>query len=85
MEFLMVIHILQESDYPTVMLAIIIPYGTPFLHRFFDTIISFDYPKERIHIFLYNAVSSRPFGGRFFEELISKIEKISIFNHLCRD
>lgn len=39
-----------------VLIALFIEYPTPFLEEFFDKILSHNYPKEKIHIFVHNRV-----------------------------
>lgn len=50
--------ILQENSYPVVVIAIFIDKPTPFLKEFFDDVFNQTYPKNRVYLFVYNAVSN---------------------------
>lgn len=42
---------------PKVTIGIFIIKPTPFLEEFFDSILALEYPREKLSIFIYNAVS----------------------------
>nr|CAH7738852.1 unnamed protein product [Callosobruchus chinensis] len=46
---------------PLVYLAIFIEMNTPFLEECLQKVYNLDYPKERIHLFIHNAVSQIPY------------------------
>lgn len=48
--------ILKDEELPTVMMAVFIEQATPFLEEFLDQIVTTDYPKDKIHLFLRNNV-----------------------------
>ncbi|KXJ12678.1 Procollagen-lysine,2-oxoglutarate 5-dioxygenase 3 [Exaiptasia diaphana] len=45
-----------DNELPTVMMAIFIPYATPFMPEFFKKIEKIDYPKKRIDLYIHNMV-----------------------------
>ncbi|XP_026467290.1 procollagen-lysine,2-oxoglutarate 5-dioxygenase 2-like [Ctenocephalides felis] len=47
---------LKEGQFPTVGLSIFIEKPTPFLEEFFDNVLTLNYPKENIHVFIHNTV-----------------------------
>ncbi|RZF36466.1 hypothetical protein LSTR_LSTR009562 [Laodelphax striatellus] len=46
----------DEDDYPEVLLAVFVSVPTPFIEEFFQKIENLDYPKKKIHLFMYNMV-----------------------------
>lgn len=44
------------SSLPTVTMALFIEKATPFLNEYFETIAALDYPKDRVDLFVHNAV-----------------------------
>ncbi|XP_003379365.1 procollagen-lysine,2-oxoglutarate 5-dioxygenase 3 [Trichinella spiralis] len=44
----------NENDFPFVVLACFINSGTPFLDKYFESILRLDYPKSRIGIVIFN-------------------------------
>ncbi|XP_039278780.1 procollagen-lysine,2-oxoglutarate 5-dioxygenase [Nilaparvata lugens] len=46
----------DENDYPEVLLAVFISVPTPFMEEFFQKLENLDYPKKKIHLFMYNMV-----------------------------
>lgn len=48
---------IKKDQWPTVYLALFIELNTPFIEGFFKKIYKLDYPKEKIHLFIHNAVS----------------------------
>ncbi|KRX98982.1 Procollagen-lysine,2-oxoglutarate 5-dioxygenase, partial [Trichinella pseudospiralis] len=44
----------SENDFPFVVLACFINSGTPFLDKYFESILRLDYPKSRIGIVIFN-------------------------------
>lgn len=47
---------LQESDYPTVLIALFVEQATPFLREFFQRVALLDYPKDKIDVYVHNNV-----------------------------
>ncbi|XP_050683668.1 procollagen-lysine,2-oxoglutarate 5-dioxygenase isoform X2 [Leptidea sinapis] len=47
---------LEEEELPQVMLGVFIEQPTPFLEEFLNSILDFDYPKNKIQLFLHNNV-----------------------------
>ncbi|MCI4381112.1 hypothetical protein PGIGA_G00248030 [Pangasianodon gigas] len=45
---------LKESEYPGVVIGIFIQQPTPFLTVFFERLLSLQYPKNRLKLFIYN-------------------------------
>lgn len=45
---------LVEDDLPNVFMALFVEKPTPFLPEFFDAIYELDYPKDSLHLFIYN-------------------------------
>lgn len=48
---------LKESEYPGVVIGIFIQQPTPFLTVFFERLLSLQYPKKRLKLFIYNQES----------------------------
>lgn len=48
--------VLNDEELPTITIAIFIEKATPFLEEFFDNVLTIDYPKKQINVFLHNAV-----------------------------
>lgn len=48
----------DPKDFPIVTIGIFITNPTPFLQEYFDSILALEYPKDKLHIFLYNNVSN---------------------------
>ncbi|TTH08281.1 Procollagen-lysine,2-oxoglutarate 5-dioxygenase 1 [Bagarius yarrelli] len=48
---------LKESEYPGVVIGIFIQQPTPFLTVFFERLLSLQYPKNRLKLFIYNQES----------------------------
>jgi procollagen-lysine,2-oxoglutarate 5-dioxygenase len=46
----------QESDYPSVLVAIFVESATPFIREFFQRVAALDYPKDRIDVYVHNNV-----------------------------
>lgn len=49
----------DEADLPVVALGLFIPKPTPFLREYFESILALDYPRNKLHVFLYNNVSTQ--------------------------
>ncbi|CAG9863076.1 unnamed protein product [Phyllotreta striolata] len=47
---------LPSKDVPVVLIALFIEHNTPFLEEFLNKIHNLQYPKERIHLFIHNAM-----------------------------
>lgn len=47
----------NRSRWPLVYLALFVEINTPFLEEQMEKIYKLDYPKERMHLFVHNAVS----------------------------
>lgn len=48
----------SNANYPSVLIAIFIESPTPFLEEQLLKVHDLEYPKERIHLFIHNAVSA---------------------------
>ncbi|XP_033115227.1 procollagen-lysine,2-oxoglutarate 5-dioxygenase 1-like [Anneissia japonica] len=48
------LHNVEEEDLPQVLMAIFIEQATPFIAQFFDGVLSLDYPKNKIDLFIHN-------------------------------
>lgn len=48
--------LLQESEYPGVVIGIFIQQPTPFVTVFFERLLRLQYPKNRLKLFIYNQV-----------------------------
>ncbi|XP_060516799.1 procollagen-lysine,2-oxoglutarate 5-dioxygenase isoform X2 [Cylas formicarius] len=46
----------KPSQWPTVFLSVFIELDTPFIEAFFQKIYKLDYPKDKIHLFIHNAM-----------------------------
>lgn len=46
----------KQDNLPKVTIAITITKATPFLEEFFDSIYAFEYPKDKLNLFIYNDV-----------------------------
>ncbi|VDO05362.1 unnamed protein product [Rodentolepis nana] len=60
---------LKPSEYPVVMLSVFIVRPTPFLQPFFDRLSKLDYPKNRIHLTTFCAISEHQ---KLVDEFIDK-------------
>ncbi|XP_050309615.1 procollagen-lysine,2-oxoglutarate 5-dioxygenase isoform X2 [Anthonomus grandis grandis] len=47
---------IKRDEWPTVLLALFVEMNTPFLEGFFKKIHQLEYPKNRIHLFVHNAM-----------------------------
>ncbi|KAK1157360.1 procollagen-lysine,2-oxoglutarate 5-dioxygenase 1-like isoform X2 [Acipenser oxyrinchus oxyrinchus] len=45
---------LEESEYPLVLIGVFIHQPTPFVTVFFERLLNFKYPKDRLQLFIYN-------------------------------
>lgn len=54
----MCVFLLQESEYPLVLIAIFIQQPTPFVEVFFERLLRLQYPKNRLKLFIYNQVTA---------------------------
>uniref|UniRef100_A0A8C8CBF9 procollagen-lysine 5-dioxygenase n=1 Tax=Oncorhynchus tshawytscha TaxID=74940 RepID=A0A8C8CBF9_ONCTS len=48
----------QLKEYPTVMVGVFIEQPTPFLSQFFQRLVTLDYPKDKLNVFVHNNVSN---------------------------
>lgn len=46
-----------KQEYPSVLVGVFIEKPTPFLPEFFQRLLSLDYPKNKIKVFIHNNVS----------------------------
>uniref|UniRef100_A0A674B1B8 procollagen-lysine 5-dioxygenase n=1 Tax=Salmo trutta TaxID=8032 RepID=A0A674B1B8_SALTR len=44
----------QLKEYPTVMVGVFIEQPTPFLSQFFQRLVTLDYPKHKLNVFVHN-------------------------------
>lgn len=49
-----------KQEYPSVLVGVFIEKPTPFLPEFFQRLLSLDYPKEKMKVFIHNNVSVSP-------------------------
>lgn len=54
----------HKQQYPSVLVGVFIEKATPFLPEFFQHLLSLDYPKDKITVFIHNSVSICPDGER---------------------
>ncbi|KRY86905.1 Procollagen-lysine,2-oxoglutarate 5-dioxygenase [Trichinella pseudospiralis] len=59
-----------ENDFPFVVLACFINSGTPFLDKYFESILRLDYPKSRIGIVIFNRVEPHAVKVEHFVNLM---------------
>lgn len=48
---------LSDSEKPTVLVSLFIEGATPFLEEQLEKVAALEYPKNRMHVFIHNAVS----------------------------
>ncbi|XP_071184048.1 procollagen-lysine,2-oxoglutarate 5-dioxygenase 2-like isoform X3 [Salvelinus alpinus] len=59
----------QLKEYPTVMVGVFIEQPTPFLSEFFQRLVTLDYPKDKLNVFVHNnEVYHERHIQRFWEE-----------------
>lgn len=46
-----------SGEFPIILMGIFINLDTPFIEEFFDKISQLDYPKEKIHLYIYNKMN----------------------------
>ncbi|KAL5013601.1 hypothetical protein ScPMuIL_007871 [Solemya velum] len=46
----------KEDDYPSVLIALFVEVPSPFIAEYFQAVTALNYPKNKIHIFIHNAV-----------------------------
>lgn len=51
---------LLKLKYPNVLVGVFIEKPTPFLPEFFQHLLSLDYPKDKMKVFIHNNVSVSP-------------------------
>ncbi|MGH0119831.1 UNVERIFIED_CONTAM: hypothetical protein FKN15_043264 [Acipenser sinensis] len=44
----------EVKDYPSVTIGVFIEQPTPFVPEFFEKLLTLDYPKDKLHIFIHN-------------------------------
>nr|CAD7453421.1 unnamed protein product [Timema tahoe] len=64
-----VVSVFQPSTYPVVLIAVFIEQATPFLEEFLVKLNKLEYPKDKIHFFLHNAVE---YHSKLVEEFLSE-------------
>lgn len=47
-----------RQEYPKVLIGVFIEHPTPFLPEFFQRLMTLDYPKDKLHVFVHNNVST---------------------------
>lgn len=47
-----------RQEYPKVLIGVFIEHPTPFLPEFFQRLMMLDYPKDKLHVFVHNNVST---------------------------
>uniref|UniRef100_A0AAQ4QY68 Procollagen-lysine, 2-oxoglutarate 5-dioxygenase 2 n=1 Tax=Gasterosteus aculeatus aculeatus TaxID=481459 RepID=A0AAQ4QY68_GASAC len=52
-----VLDLSQLKEYPNVLVGVFIEQPTPFLPEFFERLLSLDYPKDKLKVFVHNNVS----------------------------
>uniref|UniRef100_A0A8C7G476 Procollagen-lysine, 2-oxoglutarate 5-dioxygenase 2 n=1 Tax=Oncorhynchus kisutch TaxID=8019 RepID=A0A8C7G476_ONCKI len=58
-----------KQEYPTVMVGVFIEQPTPFLSQFFQRLVTLDYPKDKLNVFVHNnEVYHERHIQRFWEE-----------------
>lgn len=65
----------QEDDYPSVLIALFVEVPSPFIAEYFQAVTALNYPKNKIHIFIHNAVSSK--NMRLFISMLSTEKQLS--------
>ncbi|KAM6978085.1 procollagen-lysine,2-oxoglutarate 5-dioxygenase 2 isoform 2-T2 [Aplochiton taeniatus] len=59
----------QLKDYPTVLVGVFIEQPSPFLSEFFQRLLTLDYPKDKLNVFVHNnVVYHERHIQRFWEE-----------------
>uniref|UniRef100_A0A8C7QGA5 procollagen-lysine 5-dioxygenase n=1 Tax=Oncorhynchus mykiss TaxID=8022 RepID=A0A8C7QGA5_ONCMY len=59
----------MATEYPTVMVGVFIEQPTPFLSQFFQRLVTLDYPKDKLNVFVHNnEVYHERHIQRFWEE-----------------
>uniref|UniRef100_A0A4W5LHH1 Procollagen-lysine, 2-oxoglutarate 5-dioxygenase 2 n=1 Tax=Hucho hucho TaxID=62062 RepID=A0A4W5LHH1_9TELE len=79
----------DESDhrYPTVMVGVFIEQPTPFLSEFFQRLVTLDYPKDKLNVFVHNNESKDVFNSFKVvgpEENLSQGQARNMGMGLCR-
>nr|CAD7196666.1 unnamed protein product [Timema douglasi] len=59
----------HPSTYPVVLIAVFIEQATPFLEEFLAKLNKLEYPKDKIHFFVHNAVK---YHSKLVEEFLSE-------------
>uniref|UniRef100_A0A8D0DWG2 procollagen-lysine 5-dioxygenase n=1 Tax=Salvator merianae TaxID=96440 RepID=A0A8D0DWG2_SALMN len=74
-----VLDLTKFKEYPTVTIAVFIEQPTPFLPKVLDRLLSLDYPKEEISVFIHNnEVYHERHIKRFWEKAKNMIRTIKI-------
>lgn len=72
---------------PKVTIGIFIIKPTPFLEEFFDSILALEYPREKLGIFIYNAVSEEYYFFRKYQNnhasitILPQFEQFQVQHH----
>jgi len=53
---LLLLNAIKPEEYPVVVVAIFVETATPFMEEFWKKCVDLVYPKEKIHLFIYNKV-----------------------------
>uniref|UniRef100_A0AAQ4PNH5 Procollagen-lysine, 2-oxoglutarate 5-dioxygenase 2 n=1 Tax=Gasterosteus aculeatus aculeatus TaxID=481459 RepID=A0AAQ4PNH5_GASAC len=63
-----VLDLSQLKEYPNVLVGVFIEQPTPFLPEFFERLLSLDYPKDKLKVFVHNNVYHEKHIQKFWEE-----------------
>lgn len=75
------------DELPTILMAIFVHEATPFLDDFFRRIVELEYPKNRIHLLVYNALDYHKlqvdkfidnFGGQYSSHRVFPMQKLPL-------
>ena len=68
------------NEWPLLLIGIFVTHKTPFFPEFFEHILELNYPKERIHLFLYNSESYHSKDVQtFIDQFRDKYRGIKVF------
>jgi hypothetical protein len=63
--FNLIFVVAQPKDYPTVVIGVFIEQPTPFFEEFLAKLHGLNYPKDKIHLFIHNAVTDKQKNSGF--------------------
>ena len=70
------------DKYPSVFLAIFLEQATPFTEEFFGKILALQYPKDKLHVFIHNAVEYHAKeAAAFAEEHRAEYASLTLVSH----